>query len=65
MKTKTLILLLLIGCFSTGCGSGKKEKPAYRSSSDTSSSQLTTPSADTLIKDTVMKDSAKNGTANP
>lgn len=81
MKTKFLFTLLLSGIIYAGCGSDTKKEPAYRSSSDTTSSQAATPSTDTLIKDTVKKDSTtkrdnptpasktnsadKNGTGNP
>ena len=59
MKTKFLMPLLVATALYTGCSSGTKEEPAYRSSADTTSSQVNTPSTDTLIKDTVLKDSTK------
>jgi len=64
MKIKFLFPLCIVAAIYTGCSSGAKEEPAYRSSSDTTSSQVNTPSTDTLIKDTVMKDSV-NKTDNP
>lgn len=59
MKTKFLLSLLVTAAIYTGCSSGAKDEPAYRSASDTTSSQVNTPSTDTLIKDTVLKDSTK------
>jgi len=57
MKAKFLFPLLLATVIYTACSSGSKDEPAYRSSADTTSSQVNTPSSDTLIKDTVLKDS--------
>ena len=81
MKKIILSALFITGIAYAGCNSSGNDDPAYRSAADTTSSQVTTPSTDTLIKDTVMKDSTrrmdnptpaektnsddKNGTTNP
>jgi len=81
MKTKFFMPLLVVAAIFTGCSSGTKDEPAYRSSADTTSSSVITPSSDSIIKDTAMKDSVntadnpvpasktnsadKNGTGNP
>jgi hypothetical protein len=65
MKRKALIPLFLTAAFFVGCTSGSKDEAAYRSASDTSSSQMASPTADTLIKDTSMKDSSSTGTEKP
>ena len=57
MKVTFLFPLLVATVIYTGCSSGSKDEPAYRSNADTTSSQVNTPSTDTLIKDTVLKDS--------
>ena len=81
MKTKLLIPFLLTGILYAGCGSGENQGTTRRSSADTSSSEVVTPSSDSIIKDSSMKDSTaktdnptpasktnssdKNGTSNP
>jgi len=57
MKTKFLLSLILPTIIYTSCSSSTKDEPAYRSSADTSSSEVVTPSTDSIIKDTVLKDS--------
>jgi PBP1b-binding outer membrane lipoprotein LpoB len=63
MNTKTIIPVLLAAALFVGCASGEKDEAAYRSASDTTSSEMASPSSDTLIKDTAMKDSTATGTA--
>ena len=81
MKTKLLLAILLTGMLFAGCGSGESQGTTRRSSADTSSSAVVTPSSDSIIKDSSMKDSTaktdnptpasktnssdKNGTTNP
>jgi len=64
MKTKFLIPFLLTGILYAGCGSGENQGTTRRSSADTSSSQVATPSSDSIIKDSSMKD-ITNKTDNP
>ena len=55
-RSSAISLVIAVTAF-TGCHSGNKDTSAMQNTTDTTSSQIATPSKDTLIKDTVMKDS--------